>query len=134
MTREARVDEIADYVAYLDRLHEVVNGEFPAKSVCVLGFSQGAATAFRWAALGAVRFERVVSWAGGLPPDLELTGCETLRGTRCELVLGERDRFFDGEQAETARARLDGVAASVEVMRFAGGHRMDRELLAELFD
>src|SRR5215211_5481963 len=59
MTSEARELEIDDYVAYLDDLHAhltadaVAGGADPdSLRVRVLGFSQGAATAARWVALG----------------------------------------------------------------------------------
>jgi predicted esterase len=51
MTREDREYEIADYVAYLDRVHETIFRQVPADArVIALGFSQGVATIARWAA------------------------------------------------------------------------------------
>ncbi|HEX6631564.1 MAG TPA: hypothetical protein VF048_10745, partial [Gemmatimonadaceae bacterium] len=46
MTREDRLAEIGDYVAYLDQLVAHVGAELAAADaeLCVLGFSQGAAT------------------------------------------------------------------------------------------
>src|SRR2546430_15583039 len=57
MTREDRLHEIADYVRYLDAVYREVLGrvEGPAARVTALGFSQGAATVSRWAALGQSR-------------------------------------------------------------------------------
>src|SRR5512132_550870 len=54
MTREDRESEIADYVEYLDTLFDEVASEaikFGAR-VNVIGFSQGTATASRWATHG----------------------------------------------------------------------------------
>ena len=55
MTREDRLNEIRDYVDYLDRLHREVAADAEAAPVTVLGFSQGVATAARWVVQGAVR-------------------------------------------------------------------------------
>src|SRR5881296_4496989 len=55
MTREDRLREIDDYVRYLDALHAEVFArvERGAVTLHLLGFSQGTATACRWAARGA---------------------------------------------------------------------------------
>src|ERR1051326_3544018 len=63
MTREDRLTEIADYVNYLDGLHQLVRRDLsPAASVDILGFSQGTATAARWIGHGEVRPRRFVIW------------------------------------------------------------------------
>ena len=53
MTREDRLNEIEDYVAYLDGLAEELGAA--RHRMTVLGFSQGVATATRWVVRGAVR-------------------------------------------------------------------------------
>ena len=55
MTREDRLSEIADYIAYLDAVHESILARLGGARrlpVTVLGFSQGGATAARWVASG----------------------------------------------------------------------------------
>ena len=70
MTREDREVEIADYVRYLDLLHDQVQGWLPAPvPVVALGFSQGCHTLSRWAAYGASRLRAAVFW--GTPDVLE---------------------------------------------------------------
>src|SRR6267154_2573155 len=89
MTREDRLHEIDDYIRYLDALYRTVaSGQ---STVTVLGFSQGTATACRWAAVGASRVDRLILWGGEVPPDLDLT---RLRVPRLTLVYGTRDEFF----------------------------------------
>ena len=69
MTREDRDHEIADYVNYLDTLHAEIARRVPSPDrIVVVGFSQGAATAARWAARGTARLDRLVLWGGMLPP------------------------------------------------------------------
>src|SRR5258707_6339251 len=75
MTREDRLADIEDYVGYLDALHAAVFRQVHPGSVqlVVMGFSQGVATAARWAARGR-RAERLVASGGVLPAELDLTG------------------------------------------------------------
>src|SRR5882672_5733760 len=72
MTREERDSEIIDYVSYLDAVALCIDelGPRAAQKCNVLGFSQGAPTACRWACRGSTRFERIVLWGGGVPPEL----------------------------------------------------------------
>ena len=73
MTREDHLIEIDDYVRSLDALqHQVRAGSNGATArVVVLGFSQGVATAFRWACRGRIRPDVLVAWAGPLPAELD---------------------------------------------------------------
>ena len=131
MTRDDRLSEIADYVAYLDRLAAALVERDAAPRVIALGFSQGAATAARWAALGATRVHELILWGSGMPHDLDLVAhAQRLRETRVWLVAGERDRFFAPTAAEAQRARLAEHGVVAEVVAFGGGHAMDGEVLA----
>ena len=63
MTREDREHEVADYVRYLDAVcAEVLAALAPRPRIHLLGFSQGAATAARWAGCGEVRPATLVLW------------------------------------------------------------------------
>ena len=76
MTREDLESEIADYIAYLDTVHESMLAPFRGAgqlpTVTVLGFSQGGATAARWVASGRVNAARLVVWGSQFPPELDL--------------------------------------------------------------
>lgn len=135
MTREDRLAEISDYVAYLDALHaRLVEqcGGGPL-AVRVLGFSQGAATAARWAAHGAADVGALVLWGGLVPDDLELAQLrDQLAGAAVTLVCGTADAYRTPEQttaqAESLRARgLDARAVAYE-----GGHHLDEGTLRAL--
>jgi predicted esterase len=131
MTREDREAEIADYVAYLDRVLPVVAPN--ARTLTLLGFSQGVATACRWAALGSTPLQRLILWAGPIPPDLDLKLLATrLQGVRVEFVLGERDPIGVGGELETQLDALEAVGIQSEVTQFAGGHTLDVGVLTQL--
>jgi predicted esterase len=136
MTREDREHEIRDYVGYLDALWEALSAKLPKttpRSLTVLGFSQGAATAARWVAFGGARPARLVLWGGLLPPDIELTGEDhALRCVALQLVIGTQDGFVTDARIAEERARLAAAGIEVDILRYRGGHGIKRETLMQL--
>ncbi len=135
MTAEDRLTDIADYVAYLDQLCDVMLGgiDRTAIQLCVLGFSQGAATVSRWTALGKADVDRLILWAGLVPPDLDLeVHGRRLRTARLTLVAGEADPAVRAATIEKTEARLREAEIPYEVVRFPGGHELDRDVLERL--
>jgi predicted esterase len=135
MTSDARADEINDYVAALDRIASSLAdlGVADDADRNLLGFSQGAATALRWAAFGTQRFDRLVLWGGGVAKDVEVELLRSrLSNTSVDLVRGEKDQFLDAEGFALSIERLNTAGLHVRSHSFAGGHRLDRELLSVL--
>ncbi|HEX4574585.1 MAG TPA: dienelactone hydrolase family protein [Gemmatimonadales bacterium] len=135
MTREDRLTEIDDYTRYLDALYAEVfrQIERPAVRVTALGFSQGAATASRWAALGHSRVDHIVLWGGELPPDLDLGAVrDRLADVTFSLVYGEADEFITAKLAAATAARLAQHGIPHRVRPFAGGHELTAAALREL--
>ena len=137
MTREDRLSEIEDYVAYLDALGDAVFASLArsAAKLTVLGFSQGTATASRWVARGSVRPDRLILWGGLLPADVDLGAAQAaLARLELLLVVGARDRFADEEQLGAQLAALGRIGVTPRVVRHPGGHRLDAQVLADLAD
>jgi predicted esterase len=135
MTKEDRLNEIVDYVSYLDELyrHLFTTIGRSAVTVNVLGFSQGAATACRWVAMGDATIDRLTIWAGLVPPDLDLeTGGPSLRDAKLTIVLGDRDEWVEVVEAKEQEALLRERGILHEVVRFDGGHVVDDEVLRRL--
>jgi predicted esterase len=135
MTRERREEEIADYVEYLDRTAGFVERELgcAARTRVVLGFSQGAATAWRWAALGDTRNERLIAAGGGIPPDLDLArAAERLSGTSIELVRGSRDAVFTSDALARDRERLAAAGLACSAREVDSGHELEASWLGRL--
>jgi predicted esterase len=135
MTKEDRLNEIADYVNYLDELYrhlfESINRS--STKVHVLGFSQGAATACRWVAQGKAIVDRLTIWAGLVPPDLDLTtGGETLRDAKLTIVLGDSDEYVDDVEGVAQETKLNELGILHEFIRFNGGHVLKDELLLRI--
>jgi predicted esterase len=135
MTREDRLAEIADYIAYLDAVYHAVLGavDRTAARVVALGFSQGAATAARWIALGRAVPDRVVLWGEPLPPDLDLTlAGPKLAETRLTFVFGTEDHRVSPEGIRGAERQLLEHDVPFETIRYAGGHHLDARTLEAL--
>ncbi|HEY5544529.1 MAG TPA: alpha/beta fold hydrolase, partial [Gemmatimonadaceae bacterium] len=129
MTRMDRQNEIADYVDFLDAVwRETATG---AARVTVLGFSQGVATACRWVAMGTSRIDRLVAWAGQLPPDVDPSVFAKLPGG-VTLVAGTTDEYSAWIAEGNHDARLVAAGLKPRVVTFDGGHRMDRLTLDNL--
>lgn len=126
MTREARDAEIRDYVRALDATVDHLSGDSPPSSIHVLGFSQGAATASRWALLGATAVDRLTVWGGAPAHDLDLSEhAAALRTLDLTLVVGTDDPYVTDERRNAVRRQLQAHDIPVTVHTFDGGHRID---------
>ncbi|MEF8795257.1 MAG: esterase [Salinivenus sp.] len=133
MTRAAREDEIADYVEYLDTVVRRLRPDGASPSIRVLGFSQGAATASRWALLGDTAVDRLVLWGGAPAHDLDLAAhAERLRALDLTLVTGTDDPYVTEERRAAVRRRLDRHDIPVTERTFEGGHRLDDAVLRKI--
>lgn len=135
MTRADRDAEIADYVAYLDDLYDEIftRARRSEVSVTVVGFSQGGATANRWLTRGRARADRLIMWGALLASDADLNQAATFfRDVKLTIVYGKRDQFADNGMISNYEKLLRDKDVPYELVKFDGGHRMDRATLAEL--
>jgi predicted esterase len=134
MTREDRLAEIEDQVAYLDGLTDHLRRQVPHDvRVRALGFSQSTSAACRWAALGATHPDELVLWAGEIPADLPDADLgERLRRLRVHLVAGNRDKLVPDAVVLHQQERLRKAGIDPRVHRFEGGHRLDRGVLESI--
>lgn len=137
MTRVAREDEVGDYVRYLDAVFtQLQNRENAAPSQrTVLGFSQGAATASRWCAYGNASIDRLILWGGTLAHDVDLAEhASTFASLSLAVVIGSDDPYITDARRSAVLDRLAAHDLSVDTHTFAGGHRLDRDVLRRLAD
>ena len=135
MTREDRESEIADYVAYLERLADEVRRPLAgaAPRIVALGFSKGTATVCRWLAASEVRVDQLVLWGGSIPPELDLAAwAARLHGAAITLVAGERDEFATPEAVSAEAERLSAAGVAFTLQRFDGGHAIPPGPLLQL--
>lgn len=101
MTKEAREDDIADNIQWLDALDSDISKKYPIENRLVLGFSQGGATAVRWKAMGHTSFDEMILWACVFPPDLEIDrelSSGRQNDTHPYFAIGDQDEFYSDEQ------------------------------------
>lgn len=129
MTREDRLVEVDDYVAYLDDLAQHVGAD-RAATLTVLGFSQGVATASRWVTYGRVRPDRVLLWGDVSPPDLDLDRArDAFSKVELTLVRGRQDGALAPRLVTEERSRLDQAGLRYDLVEYEGGHDIDAETL-----
>ena len=137
MTREDRVNEIHDYVAYLDAVADDVRSRLEGRRwpgrVIVLGFSQGTATAARWVSAGSVRPAELVLWGGALPPELVTRADAIAHGAlQPYFVIGSRDKFVNAERLAEEEQRMRDADIRYHLLRYTGGHSIPAEALLTL--
>lgn len=133
MTREDRLDEIDDYLHYLNTLYQVVVGDGGKHltQIGLLGFSQGVATACRWLTSGNLRFDQLVLWAGSIPDDL--TDCpywERMKKVESVFVYGKQDPLVSPHLLEEQMKKVARLGWTLPVKAFEGKHEVQREVVA----
>jgi predicted esterase len=134
MTREDRENEIEDYVAYLDTVHDKVFEAVDRATVriVVLGFSQGAATVSRWVDRGKVRPDKLILWGGSLPRDIDCSAGAPIRGVAVSFVAGSEDKYATPAAVAELEGRLRQHGQVYKLVRFDGGHHLNQHVLQKL--
>jgi predicted esterase len=134
MTKEDRLVEIDDYVAYLNQLAALTLEKCPPDvTITVLGFSQGAATVSRWLARARFRPARLILWAGAFPDDMDFAvATHLLQQLPVVLVCGDQDEFIKELDLEKQQAFLRRLGVEPSVLRFAGKHELNATILRGL--
>jgi len=124
MTREDRDVTIADNLDYVGAALDAVPHD-RAGHIVYVGFSQGAAMAFRAAARSGNAAD-VIAVGGDVPPELlqERWG----RFPRVLLARGDRDNWYTQEKFDADVKALTGVAAVVRPLTYDGAHEWNAEV------
>ena len=127
MTKEDRTTDIADYIGFLNMVYDDIVAKFatPPKTISLLGFSQGAATACRWAGNGHIKADHLILWSGMFPPDLDLKMEAVInQQLKTWLVYGNQDEFFSNEEITKHIEFIKDKEIGVDVIRFDGKHEI----------
>ncbi|MEZ5029968.1 MAG: hypothetical protein R2787_01075 [Saprospiraceae bacterium] len=130
MTREDRLAEIRDQVAYLDQLANLLKDEYGPLPLDVLGFSQGVPTVCRWLAESEIHAEHLVLWQGMVPETDTMSRLAAKFQQGVDLVLGNSDPFFTPTREGHLQEAVRGIG--VRWHRFEGGHEMEPLLLKQI--
>ncbi|UII29328.1 serine hydrolase family protein [Fulvivirga maritima] len=137
MTKEERLTDIANYISYLNQIYSNVLSIFPPSNlpnITLLGFSQGAATASRWAVNGLVSFDRLILWAGIFPPDMDFEKASMIiQNKEIHYVYGTEDPFITEERLTEMQTLSSRLEVSPKVTTFTGVHDIDPATLKDLF-
>jgi predicted esterase len=129
MTREDRVYEIADYVAYLNTLYDSLPLSAHRAKIVVLGFSQGVATVSRWIYRNRRKVDTLVFYAG--EPANELQNPESIASfdkTKNYFIYGTQDQFVNELNIQKYKDMLRGF----EFISFDGKHEINAEVLRSI--
>src|SRR2546429_3816938 len=137
MIRRPPSSTLFPYTTLFRSVHDDVFGfvDRPQVIVHALGFSQGAATASRWTAMGRARVDRLTLWGGEFPPDLDLTletVADRLRAARLSLVYGRADQVITAKVVTGITERLRGHGVSVREIAVDGGDELSETVMREL--
>lgn len=129
MTRLQREQAIQDNLRYVSSVVAVVKRELPVSERLVyLGFSQGAAMAYRAAAGSGHACHGVVVLGGDVPPEL---GEKLGHLPPVLLGRGSSEEWYDAAKMEHDVELLRGKGVDVRPFVFEGGHEWTNEFRAE---
>jgi predicted esterase len=127
MTKDGRELDIEDNLRNLNQLLSHVMENHVFEEICLLGFSQGGATAARWYHQGPSRFQQFILWASVFPPDIEKP--VQAEGNK-HFVLGTEDPYYTKENQETECAYFSELGYGIH--RFEGKHDIDQATLLSI--
>ncbi|MCR9152848.1 MAG: alpha/beta hydrolase [Bacteroidetes bacterium] len=135
MTKENRLQDISDYNQMLEQIAMEIGKDRSFEKIAIFGFSQGVATACRWANFTAVKFEALISWAGAFPPDLNFEqALDKLQPKELYILCGDEDEFISEAALQEHLDFLNSKGLSPKLHRFKGQHDLYAKPLETLFD
>lgn len=133
MTRENRLADIENYCTYLDTIFKKEIGGNKNIPVTLLGFSQGAATVSRWALSDAIYFNRIILWAGILPPDIDFErGKEVFQNKDVKIVYGKNDPYLNENRFGELKNLAEKLSLTADEIVFEGAHELHEPTLLSL--
>ena len=128
MTKEERLNEIKDYVCYLDQLYEHLELNKFHGIITALGFSQGASTLSRWINAANSRVETAIIYGGEVGPELlPLNEKSGLKKTKNIFIYGTSDKYFPPDVVSKMRVAYKELNCTE--IQFEGGHEIKTEIL-----
>jgi predicted esterase len=135
MTKEDRMNDIMDNIHYLDALLNKLLNELTGvpENIIVLGFSQGGATAARWAALTDHKINHLVIHSSEFPKDIADDSLKHLNEkVKTWIVYSNADEFIDEDLFTEQFKYLREKNFKFERIFFEGKHEIKKEVLREL--
>ena len=132
MTRDDREQAIADNIAYVNSAIAHVRERreprgFSPGVVVYVGFSQGAAMAYRAALLGAHPAAGIIALAGDIPPELKTDAATRHPWPKVLIGVGSTEQWYSGAKLDDDLAFLSKRGIDHSIVRFEGGHEWTEE-------
>ncbi|MEM8527754.1 MAG: phospholipase [Bacteroidota bacterium] len=135
MTKEDRLDEIADYSNYLQQIYDNYAAQLSDNAtINLFGFSQGCATQCRWIMHNQPYFHNLILWAGFFPEDLNyLPRQDYFSDKKLYFAYGDQDCFLTPPRLKMHEELIKQNQLEVQVFPFLGKHEVNRERLKEFW-
>ena len=135
MTKEDRLTDIEDYIRYLNNVysHFLPNRLPDNCKINVLGFSQGGATASRWAAETTHRIDNLILFSCVFPEDLNFPEMQK-KDINFYLLYGNNDEFNVDKQLVKIDPLLKQENLSCKIIQFEGKHNIPANVLQDFIE
>ena len=133
LTREDRLDEIADLILFLESLRSKLGWDKNKEiKVIYLGFSQGVTTLLRWLTTIHPRVDYLLLWAGTIPDDILFDSSRSyFEKMNAHYFIGDEDRYLTPKIMTTQSSLIEKTGMQTEMHSFKGDHRIDIEVLKQ---
>jgi predicted esterase len=128
MTRQDREAAIADNISYIDNVVEATR--VGSEPIVFVGFSQGAAMAFRAGVRGEAGAAAICAVGGDVPP--ELLADAGSRFPRVLLARGKRDEWYTADKLAKDVAALRARGEEPQTLTYDGAHDWTPEVAAAI--
>ena len=99
-------------------------------SLNILGFSQGGATACRWAFSSDMKVNNLILWAGDIPGDtLTVENKEKWASINTHLIMGNQDYLIPEEMKVKFLKEIQNYGIDFSSTKYEGGHKIYPEVL-----
>ncbi len=135
MTKEARLDDIEDYVSLLTMVYKTsgIIHKKDNQQLIAFGFSQGVATISRWIAKRTFQIDNVILWAGSFPPDLVPDEAKPkFSGLHVLCCVGDEDPLKNETQLELTKKHLEGMGVKAHWHTYKGAHNIPKDALNDV--
>lgn len=130
MTSEAREQEIADYIQYLDHLYLTLKVQSTGRKFFLLGFSQGVATATRWLHHTKQPVDELIICSGEIAAELQEPLSPKLLSVPVTYITGTADTLISSEKQQAVFALMEKMGA--RIIHFDGTHEINEASIRSL--
>jgi predicted esterase len=133
MTRDLREHDIVNNNRYIQEAVEEATAGLDWSNVrlTILGFSQGASTAWRFARHTPLEVANLILWAGTFPD--EPLSPEKLAKLKIFSPMGDKDEYLTPERIAAHQVVVDKMGIKPVIVPFVGGHTIPADILEDVY-